>query len=182
VKIRMHGLSLFILFALMLGFIACTDRKTTTDTVENQEQPANLQKEAVPVQLHASFIKLTDGVNVRVRVTGLEPNSTHGLHIHEVDTCSPPDFMSAGSHFNPDSSTHGGPDEGKSHMGDLGNITADERGIYSGLIKVKNASNEGKYSILNRSLVVHEKSDDFKSQPAGDSGKRLACVVISSIE
>lgn len=178
-KIKMISLSLVILFALSLGFMACTDNKTTN--MENQEPPPVAQKEAVPVQLDASFIKLTDGVNVRVRVTGLESNSTHGLHIHEVGICSPPDFMSAGSHFNPDSHTHGTPEE-KSHMGDLGNVTADERGIYSGLIKVKNASNNGKYSILNRSLVVHEKPDDFKSQPAGDSGKRLACIVINSIE
>jgi superoxide dismutase, Cu-Zn family len=130
------------------------------------------------VNIDSKFSKVTDGVEAQLTLTGLKPNSQHGLHIHEKGECSPPDFKSAGEHFNPDSQPHGAPGAPISHVGDLGNITADANGNFSGVVKVPNATFDGPRSILNRSLVVHEKTDDLSTQPAGDSGDRIACTVI----
>ena len=87
-------------------------------------------------------------------------------------------------HFNPNNTEHGGIDSKIRHAGDLGNITADKNGdckciIYDKIIKLK-----GKYNIIGRSVVIHEKEDDLglgnnkESKITGNAGKRIACGVI----
>ena len=68
------------------------------------------------------------GITIRGEVTGLAPRQEHGFHVHEVGECSPPDFKSAGEHFNPTKDPHGGPNSKTRHMGDIPNIKADESG------------------------------------------------------
>jgi Cu-Zn family superoxide dismutase len=124
------------------------------------------------------FTEVADGVQVRAEITGLTPGN-HGFHVHEFGDCSAADASSAGAHFNPTHKPHAGPDAPERHVGDMGNIQADA----SGKAKLEyvdhqiSLTNDDR-SVIGRSVVVHAKADDLKSQPAGDSGARVACGVI----
>ena len=124
-----------------------------------------------------TFTKVDDGVRVVADMTGLTPGD-HGFHIHDFGDCSAPDSTSAGGHFNPTGHEHGGPDAEKRHIGDLGNITADANGKGHYDRVDKQLTFEGPHSIIGRSVIVHEKADDLKSQPTGDAGGRVACGVV----
>src|SRR5690606_15360423 len=118
-------------------------------------------------------------VSIRGEITGLEPGKEHGFHVHEVGECSLPDFTSAGGHFNPTKDSHGGPDSTPRHLGDMPNAKADENGRATIDVTLKGATLEDKdgspNELLGKALVVHAMPDDYKSQPSGDSGARIAC-------
>jgi Cu-Zn family superoxide dismutase len=101
----------------------------------------------------------------------------HGFHVHEFGDCSMADGVCAGGHFNPTGSPHGSPDAAKRHVGDFGNLTADESGkaTYKRVDKLITFS--GPNSIIGRSIIVHAAPDDF-SQPSGNAGARIGCGVI----
>jgi Cu-Zn family superoxide dismutase len=122
------------------------------------------------------FIKTDKGVHVQGEITGLTPGE-HGFHVHEFGVWSP-DGMSSGGHFNPQKSAHSSHDSPKRHVGDLGNVKADESGKAVIDLDDDQLSFEGPNCILGRGLVVHEKADDLKSQPAGNAGGRLAVAII----
>ena len=115
-------------------------------------------------------------VHVLAEFTGLAPNSEHGIHIHENGSCDGADFAGAGGHYNPSSINHGGPHSKKRHAGDLGNLTADANGYAKLDMKIPNGPDVGSFG--GKSLVVHAKADDLHSQPAGNSGDRIACGII----
>lgn len=119
------------------------------------------------------------GKKMRVwgEVSGLSPGQ-HGFHIHEFGDCSSADGSSAGGHYAPHDSSHGAPEAKQSHVGDLGNITADASGKASFDMTLDDLSLHGMASILGRGLIVHAKADDLKSQPSGNAGGRVACGVI----
>ena len=127
-----------------------------------------------------TFTEEADGVRVRAEITGLTPGN-HGFHIHEFGDCSAADAASAGSHFNPMKKPHGAPDASERHAGDLGNIEADASGKAHMDWKGK-VSLSGKDSIIGRSIVVHEKEDDLKTDPSGNSGARIACGTINAAD
>ena len=110
-----------------------------------------------------------------VIVHGLKPNSEHGFHIHEKGDCSAPDGTSAGGHFNPTSQPHGNPMAGAHHAGDLPALKADAKGVAKLDTSVSGVAVS---SIVGRGLVVHADPDDYRTQPTGNSGARLACGVI----
>lgn len=122
------------------------------------------------------------GVLIRGEITGLNPGEEHGFHLHEVGECALPDFSSAGGHFNPTKSPHGGPESESSHLGDLPNLEADESGRATVEVMVDGATLEDKdgspNQLLGKALVVHALPDDYKTQPSGGSGDRIACGVI----
>ena len=104
----------------------------------------------------------------------------HGLHIHELGDCRAPDASSAGGHFNPQGSEHGGPEDAIRHAGDLGNVRSDANGLAQSEITVTGISlGTGGDSIVGRSVIVHAKPDDLTSQPSGNAGPRIACGLIS---
>jgi len=126
-----------------------------------------------------SFMQKGDRVIVEARVTGLTPGP-HGFHVHEKGNCTAPDGSSAGAHFNPAAGQHGGAETIARHAGDLGNLTADSTGLAVYKVEVKGLSlGTGEDSIIGRSVIVHEKADDLKTQPSGASGARQACGLIS---
>jgi Cu-Zn family superoxide dismutase len=130
----------------------------------------------------ATFVERSGKLIVDGRFKGLTPGQ-HGIHIHEKGDCSAPDAMSAGGHYNPTAEPHGAPDSARHHGGDFGNLTADANGdatlnatFDSGRIGIgKLAAN----TIAGKALVIHADPDDLNSQPAGNSGKRVACGVIT---
>jgi superoxide dismutase, Cu-Zn family len=129
------------------------------------------------VQGVVSFAKVSEGVRVRGNISNLSPG-LHGFHIHEFGDCRTSDGASAGGHFNPRDQIHGAPDAAQHHVGDLGNIRADEKGNARVDFVAAALSLEGDESIIGRSVMVHERQDDFRTQPDGDTGMRLACGVI----
>lgn len=127
-----------------------------------------------------TFVRKRGAALVNVNMTGFKANSTHGLHIHESGDCTARDAASAGGHFNPTSSEHGGPNSPSRHSGDLGNVTADSKGaIYTSFEVGDIAFGTGQDSIIGHGLVVHADRDDLTSQPAGNSGARVACGLIT---
>jgi Cu-Zn family superoxide dismutase len=119
------------------------------------------------------------GVLARVKITGLAPNSEHGFHVHDKGDCSAPDASSAGGHFNPGGAQHGLPGSGSNHAGDLLNLKADAKGAVNAEVEMRGLTiGPGTNSIAGRAIVVHRDPDDYKSQPAGNSGPRVACGVI----
>ena len=125
-----------------------------------------------------TFTEVADGVQVQAEITGLAPGN-HGFHVHEFGDCSAPDASSAGGHFNPSSKPHAAPDALERHVGDMGNVEADA----SGKAKLDYVDHQisltnDQQSVIGRSVVVHAKADDLKTQPSGDSGARIACGVI----
>jgi superoxide dismutase, Cu-Zn family len=123
-----------------------------------------------------TFTKVGDQVQVVADIQGLKPGK-HGFHIHEKGDCSAPDAASAGGHFNPTMKHHGGTSGMERHEGDLGNIETDASGKTHLDWKGK-LSLSGKDSIIGKSVVVHEKEDDLKTDPSGNSGARVACGAI----
>ncbi|CAN5910851.1 hypothetical protein BH23PLA1_BH23PLA1_39690 [soil metagenome] len=123
------------------------------------------------------FLKEEDGIRVQGQIIGLSPGK-HGFHVHEFGDLRSPDGTAAGDHFNPTDGKHAGREADERHVGDLGNIEADEQGIATFDFLDEKLSFEGKTSILGRGLVVHADADDLKSQPSGDAGGRVAVGVI----
>lgn len=114
---------------------------------------------------------------VTIDISGLKPNAEHGFHVHEKGDCSAPDAMSAGGHFNPLGKPHGG-SSGDHHAGDIQNIKSDASGRARGSFEVNGLTIGGATDVVGKAVVVHRDPDDYKSQPAGNSGPRIACGLI----
>ena len=118
-------------------------------------------------------------VRVAANVSGLTPNQEHGFHAHEKGDCSSGDGMSAGGHFNPFNREHGHMAQGGRHAGDLPNLRADSYGnasLDTSLDIIAVADGQG--SIVGKAVIVHVQPDDYKSQPVGNAGARMACGVV----
>ena len=125
-----------------------------------------------------TFTEEADGVKVHADLTGLTPGN-HGFHVHEFGDCSAADAASAGAHFNPTNKPHAGPDAPERHVGDMGNVEADGSGKATlEYVDHQISLTNDQQSAIGRSVVVHAKADDLKTQPSGDSGARTACGVI----
>ncbi len=126
-----------------------------------------------------TFAQTGSQVTFVADIDGLVPNTTHGFHIHEKADLSDPKLAGAGGHFNPTHEMHGGPDTPHHHMGDLGNLTADANGHahLEGTVPGVTLT-VGDMGIIGRSVIIHAKADDLQSQPAGESGARVAGGVI----
>jgi Cu-Zn family superoxide dismutase len=127
---------------------------------------------------------LTDSagtVRLGVSASQLSPGP-HGLHFHAQGTCTPPDFASAGSHFNPDGRKHGRLNPEGPHLGDLPNLIVGSDGSADTSFTVAHDLAEpGARSLLQpgrTALVIHAKADDERTDPSGNSGDRVACAVI----
>jgi len=126
-----------------------------------------------------TFTQRGGKVSVVADISGLKPNAEHGFHVHEKVDCSSGDGMSAGGHFNPDGVPHGSAQPGAGHAGDMPNLKADANGNAKVSFEVSRmAVAEGKSSIVGKGLIVHKDPDDYKTQPTGNAGARLACAVI----
>jgi Cu-Zn family superoxide dismutase len=130
----------------------------------------------------AIFTQEAQGVRISVTVKGLSPGE-HGIHIHSVGKCEPPDFLSAGPHFNPTNKKHGLTNPEGPHAGDLPNLVAGEDGsaVYEHITD-RVTLTPGELSLFDEdgsSLVIHAGPDDQMTDPAGNSGARVLCGVIT---
>lgn len=127
------------------------------------------------------FFREGDHLIVQARVTGLKPGAEHGFHVHEKGDCSSPDGMSAGGHFNPTAQPHGGKDSGPHHAGDMPNLKANAAGEAELRVHLSGVSvGSGPADVLGKAVIVHANPDDYRSQPTGNAGARLACGVIAA--
>jgi len=127
------------------------------------------------------FVQQGNAVRVSGEVRGLAPNTEHGFHIHEKGDCSSGDGNSAGGHFNPLAKPHGQHDHGDHHAGDLPSLVADANGVARFSFESRSISvGSGSTNIIGRGLIVHRDPDDYKTQPTGNAGARLACAVIAA--
>ena len=128
-----------------------------------------------------TFVQRGEVVKVSGSISGLKPGAEHGFHVHEKGDCSSGDGLSAGGHFNPGGKPHGHHGMGERHTGDLPSVKADASGVAaihfeSRTIRVGSSAND----IVGKGLIVHRDPDDFKTQPTGNAGPRLACAVITA--
>ena len=127
--------------------------------------------------------KFNLAVEVSIKVDHLTPGD-HGVHIHNVGKCEGPAFTTAGGHFNPTNAHHGinNPQEPHPHLGDMANLNADFSGRAEANFELPGATlGSGPNSLFHdggTSIVVHANPDDFRSDPSGNSGDRIACGVI----
>ena len=126
------------------------------------------------------FAKSGNKVLVTGEVRGLKPSAEHGFHVHEKGDCSSGDGMSTGGHFNPGGKPHGQHARGEHHAGDLPSLVADSTGVAR--FSFESATIDigaGAADIVGRGLIVHRDPDDYRTQPTGNAGARIACAVIT---
>ena len=129
----------------------------------------------------ATLEQTSGGVKITGEVSKLPPG-THAIHVHDAGKCEGPDFKTAGSHFNPEGKKHGSKNPEGPHAGDLPNFDVGSDGTGHFSITANHITlGEGANSVFHSggtSLVIHEKADDYTTDPSGNSGARIACGVI----
>jgi len=126
-----------------------------------------------------TFEQRSGKVLVTAEVRGLKPNAEVGFHVHEKGDCSSGDGMSAGGHFNPKGTPHGNPGSGPHHAGDMPMLRSDASGAAKLVWEADELTvTDGPASVVGKGVIVHRDPDDYKTQPTGNAGPRLACGVV----
>jgi len=193
----MIRLSLPIALTAAAALAACSPASNTTEDGASSETPSN---ENAATQTPSSetvgsaSLALADGtpagtvelltnggkLSLKVAVTGI-PEGTHGFHLHMTGECTPPDFTSAGGHLNPAGKEHGHENPAGSHLGDLPNLVVAADGTASTTADLGNEDQSVIDSLFDAdgtAVVVHADADDYRTDPTGNAGSRLACGVL----
>ncbi|WP_374406935.1 superoxide dismutase family protein [Pelagerythrobacter sp.] len=120
-----------------------------------------------------------DGLSLAVAVTGI-PAGTHGFHLHTTGRCTAPDFTSAGGHLNPASKEHGKENPAGSHFGDLPNLVIGSNGMATTTVELDGTRQQAMAWLFDAdgtAIVIHADPDDYRSDPTGNAGSRIACGV-----
>ena len=165
------SLALMSVTAGLLAVGACS----TMDSASRPGRTVNLLAADGSARGTVTLNDARDGSTLHVRVSGL-PAGDHGLHLHEKGLCEGPAFASAGGHWNPSGRKHGRNNPAGAHLGDLPNLRVDlsTTGAASFTVAPGIADADG------TSLVIHAKGDDYRTDPSGNSGDRIACAVIAA--
>src|SRR5664279_2870005 len=145
--------------------VAGADRKSAT---------AELKDAKGQTVGHVTFKEGKKAVTISAKVTNLAPGA-HAIHVHTAGKCEAPDFKTAGGHFNPENKQHGLENPAGHHAGDMPNfmIADDGNGVYKGTLPGVTLAGSGANSLFHEggtAVVIHEKADDMKTDPAGNAG------------
>lgn len=167
-----------ICFATSLGLVAllsaCATPSGPSASAQLQATKGNSTNGEV------LFMQRGGKVIVSGEIRGLKPNAEHGFHVHDKGDCSSGDGMSTGGHFNPNGKGHGAHGFGETHAGDLPSLKADASGTAKFRFETTSITvGSGNTDAIGRGLIVHRDADDYKTQPTGNAGPRLACAVIT---
>ena len=170
-----------VIFIIVLAIAVIIGCKTKSNS--NDSESLNLvfeSKSSSSVTGTATFKEYNGKVTFVAKISGLKPG-IHAIHIHEKSDCTAADGSSAGGHWNPTFKKHGQWGIGEYHRGDIGNFIADEKG--NGTITLTTdewaiGGEDATKNIIGKGLIVHQGTDDFVSQPAGNAGARVACSAI----
>jgi len=177
----MNRISLILLSGAAL-LSACATTEADEDEAPDANVAADLRDSAGRVVARADASRTDGGVRVRVEASGLAPG-TYGAHVHAVGRCDPPGFESAGPHWNPTERQHGAQNPQGPHLGDLPNLSVGTDGEGSLEFTVPAAVLRGGARALldgdGAAVVVHASADDYRTDPSGNSGARIACGVLS---
>lgn len=166
-----HSFLLVFVLSLIFPSFAHAAEKASASIINSQGKKIG----------QADFKETRKGVKVSLKVSSLTPG-VHAMHIHEAGICQPPDFKTAGPHFNPHGKKHGKQNPEGSHTGDLPNLVADENGKAKAKLTVPGVSLSKGDTVLTpgkASIVIHAAADDNLTDPSGNSGDRIACGVIA---
>jgi Cu-Zn family superoxide dismutase len=166
----------WLVAALIIGgLLSYVSAQHTGHTVELK----NAQGESIGT---ATLTASGKGVRIKLNLKNLSPGQ-HGIHFHQMAKCEGPGFETAGAHFNPDSKMHGLKNPKGPHAGDMTNFTVSAKGTANATVTDMHVNlGDGPNSLFangGTSLVIHEKADDMKTDPSGNSGARIACGTIT---
>jgi superoxide dismutase, Cu-Zn family len=191
----MQGKSIvWVLFIIVsIGLTSCntgSKQESTEDTSDNSQ--ANEEKATAKATMEAAsgskvtgevtFTEEDGGVRFELAVDNLTPGE-HAVHLHEKGDCSADDASSAGGHWNPTMKPHGKRDGGHAfHKGDIGNMNvgADGKGTMQMTVEGWSIGGADSTNVIGKSVIIHEKPDDFTTQPSGNAGARVSCGVIKA--
>ena len=185
------------LLAWSLGLAACGDAGRR-DAGRDGDRPAGAQDSPAaapaannvtarmrdPAGRDLGTLTLTEGgqgISITGRLSGLPPGE-HAIHLHAVGGCNPPKFESAGDHWNPTNRQHGTENPRGPHLGDLPNITVAQDSSVTVQATTSGGTLRGTNGLLGgdgAAVVVHARRDDYRTQPSGNSGDRIACGVVT---
>jgi len=117
------------------------------------------------------------GIAFRIDARGL-PHGVHGIHVHPIGRCDPPDFASAGTHWNPTNKQHGLNNPNGPHAGDMPNVTVAANGVLQETVILPHANMAELLDADGAAILIHANADDYVSQPSGNSGPKIACAVL----
>jgi Cu-Zn family superoxide dismutase len=179
-----YWLTSVLALSLALALPACGEDKGKDDEATGNTAVAEIHGLGTNMAITGTltFTQVAAGVMIAGSVSGLDPGSTHGMHLHENGDCSAADGMSAGGHWNPTAQVHGGLGSAASHLGDLGNVMADASGKAAvSLTKAGAKVGDGSaLDVVGRGVIVHASADDLMTDPSGSSGARIACGSVHS--
>jgi Cu-Zn family superoxide dismutase len=169
-----------LVLAALLATTACIDGGANAATgagpAEANSANADIKDAGGVTVARATATEVDGGISIVVNATGVSAG-THGVHVHTVGRCDAPDFTTAGGHWNPGSTMHGVENPHGPHAGDMPNLIVGADGHGHLAIKLPAGTLDGMLDADGAALVIHAGPDDLKTDPAGNSGARIACGV-----
>ena len=145
----------------------CSRKPNARAIIKSSEPYLNVRGEVL-------FFQERDGVLVTAKISGLPQNGSgfHGFHIHEGDSCGGKDFADTKGHYDPKKRPH------PSHAGDLPPLLSNKGNAYMTVMTDRFRVRD----VVGRTVIIHGGTDDFRTQPSGDAGEKIACGVIRAVE
>lgn len=175
-RMMMRGATALALLALA----GCAPKGGPVQTLPAPDAAAPLVDARGADRGRVDIFKDGSGLRLEVVARGFGPG-TYGMHVHTTGTCTPPDFASAGGHWNPTGAQHGRDNPMGAHHGDLPNLVVEPEQIGRATLRIVGSRLEGAGGLLDAdgaAFVIHAGPDDYKTDPSGNSGGRVACGVI----